>query len=151
MRQPTRLAAVIFLALAASVLSGCTNVALTQPRDAYSALVDPLSQLTNPASAEFVDKKITPLIHVRGSGTHVYFIARPADPAAQIQFFVSCTPGVDFTVTMGRSFSSGCVATTGDSGAIPVTFSPGTGPLQVTVKVPGSTRYWLVGIPYPVQ
>jgi hypothetical protein len=110
-------------------------------------VVDPLTEITNPSSSVFIAKGITPLLHVHARGSREFTIARPQNASAAIQFFVACSPNAHFTVTMGTFYSAPCAARFLNSGAIPVSESPGIAPLQVKITISAKVDYWLVGIP----
>lgn len=145
------------LVSAAAVLVGCSSTpakpgssatATSRPTIAHQ-IFDPWTDVTNPKSPAFIAQGIFPLLHAYARGTHRFTIDRPVSKSAQIQFLVACSPNSHFTVTMGGFFSTQCSAHVGGAGAIPISQTPGDGPLHVTITVPRNTSYWLVGIPYP--
>lgn len=107
--------------------------------------VDPLVDLKDPGSTDFVEGEISTLIHERGTGPKEFEIERPEAPVSAVKFFVSCEPSSTFTVTTSTFYSGPCSTHFSSSGSIPL--EPGDGPLTVSIDVPEDTTFWLVALP----
>lgn len=144
--------AVLAIALSSLTLSGCTQSSPKhlKPSSATSSasdkLVDPLSEITDPSSSVFVDKRIVPLLHAQGRGSHTYQIPRPKDSGTDITFYVSCVPQAGFVVTMHTIYSGECASRFLSSGAFPAGEWGDGSTLRIALKVPRGVRYWLVGV-----
>lgn len=145
-------AAIALVVLAGLAMTGCTSAPakddshhVTVPGGNGTPLVDPILELTDSSSSDFVASSIVPNLEVMGTGPRSYVIARPSDPKAVLDFEVSCAPVSRFTLTMGGYFSASCGRDGSDRGGIPVSQTPGTGPLTVTIDIPSGVTYWIVG------
>jgi hypothetical protein len=116
----------------------------TMPASA-GPLIDPLSELTDPKDERFESSTLIPVVHEHGTGPGHYSIARPAEPTAQVRFYISCTPDSMFTLTMTKSFSGPCSTTFQNTGMIPL--PPDIQTLGIDLDIPNGVQYWLVGIP----
>jgi hypothetical protein len=112
--------------------------------------VDPLTQITDPHSSEYVNSEIQPVLHVKGTGPHSYSISAPADDVQAIRFFVSCAPDTDFkltmtTVTKSQFYSGGCPTRFANTGTVPL--PPGNERVAIELDVPAGIDFWLLAIP----
>lgn len=107
--------------------------------------VDPLVDLKNPDSTDYVKGKISPLVHERGKGPSQFEIKRPDALVTGLKFFVSCKPSNTFTVTTSTFYSGPCSTHFSSSGSIPL--SPGDGSLTISIDVPADVAFWLVALP----
>lgn len=115
------------------------------PAQSGTGLVDPLVDLKNPDSTDFVEGEISALIHEQGTGPTRFEIERPDALTKALKFFVSCEPSNTFTVTTSTFYSGPCSIHFSSSGSIPL--SRGDGPLTVSIDVPEDVAFWLVAIP----
>ena len=115
------------------------------PAQSGTELVDPLVDLKNPDSTDYVEGEISPLIHEQGTGPTKFEIERPDALTNALKFFVSCEPSNTFTVTTSTFYSGQCSTRFSSSGSIPL--SPADGPLTVSIDVPEDVAFWLVAIP----
>jgi hypothetical protein len=137
--------------LACAALTGCgATDAVTTPSHASIpaaelALVDPLAQLTNPASTDYVEGDLRPVLNEKGSGPATFEIALPDAVVTGVRYYVSCAPASTFTITASAFFASPCSSHVLSSASIPL--SPSDAPLTVTLDVPDGVNYWLVALP----
>ncbi len=107
-------------------------------------LQDPLDEITNPDSSDFVAEGVTTLLHEKGTGPQVFSIDRP-EGVERIRFYVSCTPDSEYTLTMGLFFAGPCAPRFLNNGGIPV---PSEGSqFEVDLDIPAGIDYWIVAIP----
>lgn len=116
---------------------------------AATKLVDPLSEITDPKSPEFIQEGINPVIHTEGTGPSSHTIAPLDVSVEQVRFFVSCDPKATFTVAVTtdrpRMYSGECADRFQNSGSFPIPAGKTT--FTVEIDVLQDVQYWLVGIP----
>jgi hypothetical protein len=146
------------LLLAGLALTGCTQAnSNTQSSSAGPsskgssplervALVDPLSEIRDPKNDNFVATNVNVVLDKHGVGPHTYAI-NVTSGTPSLRAYLSCTPGANFTVSIGKSYWSGCSKTFSWFADIPVTGTSN----KVVVSVPAKTRFDLVVIPTPTS
>ncbi|GGL89218.1 hypothetical protein GCM10009706_29840 [Curtobacterium citreum] len=148
MRMRSAVAAMGALVCAATLfLTGCTNdtnttADPTSSARASRALVDPMVQLRDKSHDFYTDA--TPVLHESGTGTTTFTVSNIPAGTKQITYYVSCSPVSHYTVTMGKHFEGPCTYIVSNSGGIPIASAADT---SVTITLPASTRFWIVGIP----
>ncbi|WP_299958421.1 hypothetical protein [uncultured Modestobacter sp.] len=150
----------VLLALAVLHLSACTDESAAGGRVADSPsetpttsptevdeplLEDPLDEITNRDSADFVSSEVSTVLHQRGTGPQVIPVEGLAN-VSQLRFYVSCTPDSEFTVTMGTFYSGPCSSQFLVYGAIPV--PAGESQVTVDLDIPPGVDYWIVAVPF---
>lgn len=136
------------------LLSACTGgdqEAVAAPSNAVqpagvASPEDPLDIITDPRSGDFLADGVSTVLHEQGSGPQVFSLARPQH-ATSIQFYVSCAPDAQFTVTMELFFAGGCAERFVNYGAIPL--PDGAAELKVDLDLPTGVAYWIVGVALP--
>ncbi|WP_231556534.1 hypothetical protein, partial [Cryobacterium sp. MLB-32] len=128
------MAVAVLVMVGCVTLSGCVANSLTAdttssatPAPSGAGLVDPMVDLKNPDSTDFVEGEISPIIHEQGTGPTKFTIERPDPSTKALKFFVSCEPSNTFTVTTSTFYSGPCSTRFSSSGSIPL--SRGDGPL----------------------
>jgi hypothetical protein len=151
-RRPRHLLVAVSVAVATVAgLGGCvpSRPAPTATSPHRSALVDPLSEVTDPRSPRYIDEQVSTLLHRRGTGPMTATIDDLGEGTRSVRFFVACSPDSHFTLTMTGYYSGPCGRTFENTGEIPL--APGVSKATVTLDLPRGVSYWLLAIPISTE
>ena len=125
--------------------SHAISPAESSSRGSDADLQDPLEALEDPASPDFVDATLTPLVARHDSGPSVYRLD-DLKKAKEIVVYVSCSPSRAFTVRLLDNFTSGeCTPRFQSYASFPV--PPGTGSTTLRLEIPRGVDHYVVAIP----
>jgi hypothetical protein len=107
-------------------------------------LSDPLAQITDPASGDFVDASPLVLLTTSGIGSATASMDVPPG-VTSVRPYIRCAPLASFRITVGKGFSTGCDARSADFADIPVK----AGRQSISVRIPDDVTWRLVVIATP--
>lgn len=110
------------------------------------AVVDPLTDLTDPTSTLYVADRLTPILHERATGSRTFALRVPSG-VEDVTFYLACSAGAEWVLTTDTSESGGCSGRLDGSVGEPAAQLHGT--VRVTVS-PG-TEFVLLAVPTPVE